>query len=152
MSVDDVLTLLDHVRPTSNGWSARCPAHHPDRHPSLTVKEGDKGLLVKCWSGCDLEAICAAVHIRVADLFYKTTRDRRTIRAERLVRQTRQRGRAVAWRQAMRGARLAHDAQQLIEAARGLDIAAWTEAELDDALNAVADAWDILLEERDVAA
>ncbi len=151
MSVDDVLTLLDQVRHTSHGWQARCPAHD-DRHPSLTVKEGDKGLLVKCWSGCDLEAICAAVHIRVADLFYKTTSDRRTIRAERLVRQKRQRGRAVAWRQAMRGARLAHDAQQLVEAARGLDIAAWTEAELDDALNAVADAWAILLEERDVAA
>ncbi len=151
MTIDEFLPLLERVSPTSKGWQARCPVHD-DRHPSLSIKEGDKGLLLKCWSGCDLEAICAAVHIRVADLFYETTRDRRTIRAERLVRQKRQRGRAVAWRQAMRGAQLAHDAQQLVEAARGLDIAAWTEDELEDALNAVADAWDILLEERDVAA
>ncbi len=151
MTADGFLQLLDRVRPTSKGWVASCPAHD-DRHPSLTVKEGDKGLLVKCWSGCDLQAICAALHIRVTDLFYKTTSDRRTIWAERLVRHEGQRARAAAWRQAMRGARLAHDAQQLVEAARGLDIDAWTEDDLDDAIDAVVDAWAILLEERDVAA
>ena len=151
MIAEQFVALLASVKSTPRGWVAKCPAHD-DKSPSLSIHETDDRVLLHCFAGCDLEAICAAVHIRVADLFYKTTRDRRTIRAERLVRQKRQRGRAVAWRQAMRGARLAHDAQQLVEAARGLDIAAWTEAELDDALNAVADAWVILLEERDAAA
>ncbi len=151
MTADGFLQLLDRVRPTSKGWVASCPAHD-DRHPSLTVREGDKGLLVKCWSGCDLQAICAALHIRVTDLFYKTTSDPRTICAAQQARRHKQRARTEAYRQELRAAALAHGAERLLDSARGLDIAAWSEDELDDALNAVAEAWVILLKESDVAA
>lgn len=51
-------------------WLAHCVAH-PDRHASLQIREGDKGILLKCWSqGCDPKAICAALGLRVTDLFY----------------------------------------------------------------------------------
>jgi hypothetical protein len=33
-------------------WSCRCPAHD-DRSPSLSLRDGDHGLIVHCWAGCD---------------------------------------------------------------------------------------------------
>ncbi|MDA2910422.1 hypothetical protein MYX04_05780 [Nitrospiraceae bacterium AH_259_D15_M11_P09] len=148
MTADRFLPLLDRVRPTSKGWAASCPAHD-DRHPSLTVKEGDKGLLVKCWTGCDLQAICAALHVRVTDLFYKTTSDPRTICAAQQARRHKQRARATAYRQELRAAALAHGAERLLDSARGLNIAAWTNDKLHDALETVADAHEVLNRERD---
>ena len=51
-----------------SGWHACCPAHE-DRSPSLSVNEGDDGrALVRCHAGCTVEAVCAAVGLRVADL------------------------------------------------------------------------------------
>lgn len=37
-----------------------CPAHD-DRNPSLSVKEDDGKLLVKCFAGCSFEEVCEAV-------------------------------------------------------------------------------------------
>lgn len=50
--------------------NALCPAHD-DTHKSLRFKEGEDGrVLVKCMaSNCTPEAICAALGLRVADLF-----------------------------------------------------------------------------------
>ena len=54
-------------RNTGKGWSARCPAHD-DRRASLSIADGeDCRALVKCHAGCTVEAICAAVNLRVAD-------------------------------------------------------------------------------------
>lgn len=51
-------------------WLAHCPAHL-DRNPSLQIKEGNTGVLLKCWShGCDPKQICAALGLRLGDLFY----------------------------------------------------------------------------------
>ncbi len=150
MSLDDVLTLLDQVRHTSHGWQARCPAHD-DRHPSLSIKEGDEGLLVKCWSGCDLEAICAAVHIRVADLFYKTTKDPRAIRAAHQARRHRQQARTAAHRRDHRRIARLHAAERLITVAHDLDISSWTDEQLHRELETLADAYALLQEERDAA-
>ena len=70
MIVDAVLSRLDHVRACGTGkWAARCPGHL-DNSPSLAIKEGERGLLVKCWAGCTLDEITAALGLRVADLFY----------------------------------------------------------------------------------
>ncbi|MFY9268335.1 MAG: hypothetical protein WAO55_01155, partial [Candidatus Manganitrophaceae bacterium] len=40
------------------------------------------------------------------------------------------------------------EADRVVESARGLDISAWTEAELDSAMNMVSDAHKILFKER----
>lgn len=67
--LDRVLERLDRVRPSGQGYSARCPAHE-DRVASLSVREGDDGtVLVKCHAGCPLEAIAAALGLTVGDLF-----------------------------------------------------------------------------------
>ena len=40
-----------------DGWyQARCPAHE-DRHPSLSIKEGDWGVVLHCFAGCSREMI-----------------------------------------------------------------------------------------------
>ena len=67
--VERLLAALENVRRQDTGWIARCPAHD-DRHPSLSVAEGDDGrALVWCFAGCSLEAVLAAVGLSVSDLF-----------------------------------------------------------------------------------
>jgi hypothetical protein len=36
--------------------TARCPAHD-DHNPSLTLRDGDKGILLKCHAGCTSQAV-----------------------------------------------------------------------------------------------
>jgi len=58
-------------KPTDNGaqLAARCPAHE-DSRASLSVTEaGDGRLLVHCHAGCEPQAICAALGVKLADLF-----------------------------------------------------------------------------------
>jgi hypothetical protein len=51
------------------GWTCRCPAHD-DRTPSLSIHPGADGrVLVNCHAGCPIDAVCAAIGLRVADLF-----------------------------------------------------------------------------------
>ncbi|MDA8205335.1 MAG: toprim domain-containing protein, partial [Thermaerobacter sp.] len=67
--IDVLLSRLDKVKKTSDGWQALCPAHD-DRNPSLSIKEGTDGtLLVKCWSGCSARDIVAAIGLGLGDLF-----------------------------------------------------------------------------------
>lgn len=68
MTLEDLLPRLEAVRRRSRGYVARCPAH-ADRHPSLSISQGERAILLKCWSGCELREITAAVGIRPTDLF-----------------------------------------------------------------------------------
>src|SRR6266496_3856719 len=65
MRLDEFLGRLEGVR----GRMALCPAH-ADKNPSLSVHEGDQGILVRCFAGCTIEEICAALNLSVSDLFY----------------------------------------------------------------------------------
>jgi len=67
-----ILDLLDDVRETANGWQARCPAHE-DRHPSLSIAEGDGKLLLNCHAGCSIEQICRSLGLTPSDLFAEPT-------------------------------------------------------------------------------
>lgn len=70
--VDRFLSLLNGVRPTSNGWEARCPCRNDDNNPSLSVALGqDDKVLVTCHrgSGCSVVEICDAVNLKVIDLY-----------------------------------------------------------------------------------
>ena len=57
-----VCSRLDDVHPKSGGgYTAKCPAHE-DAHDSLSIDEGDDGrALLKCFAGCDVEAIVKAI-------------------------------------------------------------------------------------------
>jgi len=60
-----LLDRLDGVRPSGQGWMARCPGHE-DRHASLSVAFGDdeRALLI-CHAGCTTEVVLGAVGLDV---------------------------------------------------------------------------------------
>lgn len=69
MNVDRLLGELESVRKTGRGWMALCPAHE-DSSRSLSIAEGDDGrVLLNCFAGCTTDKVCAALGIRIADLF-----------------------------------------------------------------------------------
>ncbi|MEM3146949.1 MAG: DUF3631 domain-containing protein, partial [Archaeoglobaceae archaeon] len=49
-------------------WLALCPAHD-DHEPSLSITEGEKGILLNCFAGCSTRDICSALQISERDLF-----------------------------------------------------------------------------------
>ena len=67
--IQQVLDLLDNVRPSGNGWTALCPAHG-DRNNSLSAGQGKDGrVLIYCHAGCDAPDILAALGLEFNDLF-----------------------------------------------------------------------------------
>lgn len=139
MTIDELLSHLGAVRRQGRGWVARCPAHSPDIHPSLSVHEGDQGLLVRCWAGCELTAIVAALGLAVRDLFYDADLPPQERRRANLP----PRPRAYDWRRfagELQDKALDHwlRGTAVLETARGLDIDAWTDGDIDEALEAVA--------------
>ena len=70
MTLDQLLARLEGAKRTGPDRAiARCPAHK-DRSPSLSIRETTDGtLLLKCFAGCDVEAIVGAVQLKVIDLF-----------------------------------------------------------------------------------
>ena len=125
-------------------WKGCCPAHE-DRHPSLTFKDGDKCILLKCFAGCALDEICQALNLRQSDLFF-----------DGIDRDPQQRKTAVQQRERTRQAHERHAHQQgavidalreadyFIRSRQGMDISPWSHAQLDAELNALADAYTLL--------
>ena len=70
MSIDTFLSHLSSIKRTGIGrYLACCPAH-PDKHPSLNVRELDDGrILVKCFAGCSVEEVLDAVGLEFDALF-----------------------------------------------------------------------------------
>ena len=68
MNVEAVLARLQGVRCNGEQWTAQCPAH-ADKSPSLSVRSGNSKVLLHCFAGCTVEAICAVLGIKVSDLF-----------------------------------------------------------------------------------
>jgi hypothetical protein len=60
-------------RRSGRWWSCRCPAHD-DRSPSLSVRDSDRGLIVRCWAGCDPRDVLA--ELRYRGLLGEPTEDR----------------------------------------------------------------------------
>ncbi len=68
-SLDDFLLLLKDVKPGKDGQcTALCPGHD-DRNRSLSVKQADGKLLVKCFAGCELAGILKPINLEPKDLF-----------------------------------------------------------------------------------
>jgi hypothetical protein len=66
-----VLSRLDGIRKSGNGYSARCPAetHGGDRNPSLSVGEGESGrVLLTCHKGCLYDDIIAGINLTSRDI------------------------------------------------------------------------------------
>ncbi len=69
ISLQEFLGKLHGVQHTGGeSYQARCPAHD-DRNSSLSVKQGERGIVVKCFAGCDATAVCGAVGVEIRELF-----------------------------------------------------------------------------------
>jgi hypothetical protein len=68
-TTDELLDKFDKVRCNRKGWTSRCPAHD-DKTPSLSISEGDRGWLIKCWAGCDFEDIVDAAGVDLQRMFF----------------------------------------------------------------------------------
>lgn len=145
MTVAEILPRLELVHARGQGkWSARCPAH-ADKSPSLTIAEGEKGVLLKCWAGCSLEEITRTLGLTVKDLFFDVLSTDSHQRQEAM----RQRIQAKAARQAEQkaeGRRLdaLRQAEQLIQSARGISIDGWSDDRLNTELNRLGKAYALL--------
>lgn len=63
ITVREVLSRLDKVQKSGDGWVACCPAHD-DSTPSMSVSEGRDGRVVfHCHTGCTFDAIAAALDL-----------------------------------------------------------------------------------------
>ncbi len=80
MTTTEILSRLEAVKKIADcDWMARCPAHK-DRSPSLKVTEGPDGrTLLKCFANCQTEHICAAINLKVSDLFPEKPLDKSTV-------------------------------------------------------------------------
>ena len=69
LTPDQLLARFDAARRAGRDrWVARCPAHG-DRHPSLSIKLGDKGgWLLHCHAGCEIDQIIAAAGLVWSDI------------------------------------------------------------------------------------
>ena len=71
-SMNSLIGRLSNVRKSGKGWTARCPAHE-DKKNSLSVNQGNDGrILLKCFAGCDVNDVCAALGITVGDLYERS--------------------------------------------------------------------------------
>jgi len=70
MSTGTLLSQLARVKKTGvNRWLACCPAH-PDKRPSLAVRElDDERILVCCFAGCSVEEVLHAVGLEFDALY-----------------------------------------------------------------------------------
>ena len=77
MSAHTLISRLHKVKRTGAGrWIAACPSH-PDKHPSMGVRELDDGrVLVRCYSGCSVEEILGALASNSSSVPAETDRTR----------------------------------------------------------------------------
>ena len=68
MTARDIAERCKGARRTRSGWTACCPAHE-DSSPSLSLTDGESGVLVHCFAGCAPEAIMDALGLKMTDLF-----------------------------------------------------------------------------------
>lgn len=70
MKADLIISRVEKARQTGrDSWVCRCPAH-PDKNPSMTVRETDDGrVLIHCFAGCGVEEIIGALGLSFDALF-----------------------------------------------------------------------------------
>jgi hypothetical protein len=114
----------------------------------LSVREGERGILLKCFAGCSLDEICRSLGIEQKALFFDELdadpRQRRT--AARLRISERQEREACAQKRG-RFIDACKHAERFIRSRQALAISSWTDGCLDRELNLIADAYAILEED-----
>lgn len=68
MTLQELLSRFPNYRSSGGGYQVRCPAHE-DQKASLNIKQGDKGILLKCHANCPTPRVVAALGLQMSDLF-----------------------------------------------------------------------------------
>ena len=139
MTIEKVLPLLEGVRRTSRGWMGECPGHD-DRNPSLSIREGERGVLLKCFASCSIQDITTAMGITVRDLFYDE-QSKGMVRGKTPPKPWRFNWRRTAAEFQFHAEGLWLPAQSVLDAARGVNAMEWRDEEFDVAMNAVSRAY-----------
>jgi hypothetical protein len=143
MTLDSFLAQLDGVQPRgSDRWSARCPSHE-DKSPSLSIGEGDRGILLRCFAGCTVEEVCRSLGLDVHVLFFDahdatshgTTPRPVTPPPARINRK------ALAFKWGLAALDLRLRAEQILQATKGIAVSDLDDAALDRLINVTAKAY-----------
>jgi hypothetical protein len=59
-SAAEIAAALGGVHRSAGWWRCRCPVHD-SRGATLALRDGERGLIVKCWAGCDPRDVLAEV-------------------------------------------------------------------------------------------
>lgn len=71
-----LLSRLEGVRRSGDGWRANCPNGHARTRGTLSIAEADDGcILLSCFACHDTPAILAALGLELADLFPERIKD-----------------------------------------------------------------------------
>ncbi|MBQ28006.1 MAG: hypothetical protein CMH81_07725 [Nitrospiraceae bacterium] len=148
MIIDNLIVRLDGVRRSPSGWLARCPSHD-DTNPSLSIRKGDKGVLLRCWVGCSIDEICASIGVAVRDLFYDNAQPfdagaQRQRSMEKALKQKRAKARLMV---DARRIDCFREADAVINTAIGVDISTWSDEQLETVMEVISDAWLVLRDE-----
>lgn len=144
MTTQEFLPLLDHIKPTTRGWRARCPAHQ-GRSLSLSIREAEDGrILLHCFAGCPTESVCNALHLPVRELFGSSSQGPADIQRAREQREWHRRDRERLQREQGEAADAERKARRLIASATNVSIDHWPDAFLDLTLNRLADAYGLI--------
>ena len=69
LTASDLAAKCTRAKLMRNGqWQACCPAHE-DAHPSLSIADGEQGVVLHCHAGCEPAAIVAALGVTLKELF-----------------------------------------------------------------------------------
>jgi putative DNA primase/helicase len=68
MTLQDFLGRFETHKRSGGGYQVRCPAHE-DNKASLNIKQGDKGILVKCHANCSTDRVLEVMGLTLRDLF-----------------------------------------------------------------------------------
>lgn len=138
MNAAPFLNRLEKVRSRGHGkWSARCPAHQ-DRSPSLSIQEIGQRILLHCFGGCEPVAIVEALGLQLRDLFTDNpthSAQRSTAKPQKLDLSS------LVFRFELAALDRRLRAERVLKKAIDLSINAFTEVQLDRALNAITRAY-----------
>lgn len=79
MKIEHVLSRLDGLRKSGNGFMSKCPAHE-DSDPSLRISDGGDRVLIHCFAGCSAIDVLTAIGLDWTDAFESMTPQQETIR------------------------------------------------------------------------
>ena len=140
MKSDDLLGLLQGVKRTSRGWSTRCPSHS-DKSPSLSIREAEDGrILLHCFAGCTPEEICAALSVKVRDLFPDAGQSPAHIRTARQQRHQREQVRLTTRRIDDARSDIFREAERVIAAGSPIPVSSFSVEQSDRFMEALGDA------------